>query len=424
MVNFTGFAGFTGLGGRLGGAGSSTTTGASLTAGAFFAAALVGFASALAAFFAGAFLAAAFLAGAFFVVFFAGAFFVAFFAGAFFAAFLAGAFFVTFFLAAIAVDLKIDLSAVDKPIRAAGPESLKPLPWACKPKFHQGETSSLTLRVSLRLNSSRPLLISRPYMDLSAVIEALVVASEEPLPTPELARLIRARVSEIEDEIGNPEDEGYDPEPHANIPLQQFSQTSEEDVIAAIAELNHQYEVTGRAFVLMERVKGWKIYTRPEYAGFARQLSPGHKPRKLSGPALETLAIIAYRQPVTKAAIEAVRGVSCDGMLQKLLDLELIKIGGRADLPGRPLLYQSTDYFFEHFGIKNIDELPNAAELRYVPLPQPDEAEAVKEGEDEPEEEQQLPLAEPADTPPVKETEEPEPDFATAETEEQPQEQA
>jgi segregation and condensation protein B len=252
-------------------------------------------------------------------------------------------------------------------------------------------------------------------MDLSAVIEALIVASEEPLPTSELARLIRARVSEIEDEISDPEEDGYDAEVHKDVPLKQFFQTAEEDVIAAIAELNHQYEVTGRAFILMERSKGWKIYTRPEYAGFARHLFPGHKPRKLSGPALETLAIVAYRQPVTKAAIEAVRGVSCDGMLQKLLDLELIKIGGRADLPGRPLLYQSTDYFFEHFGIKNIDELPNAAELRYVPLPQPEEHAKAEEAEES--EEQQLPLADPANEPPAGEEEEPPADFTEPEPE-------
>ncbi|MDA0767462.1 MAG: SMC-Scp complex subunit ScpB [Verrucomicrobia bacterium] len=263
-------------------------------------------------------------------------------------------------------------------------------------------------------------------MDLSAVIEALLVASEEPLPTSELARLIRARVAEIEDEMGDSEDEGYDPDAHADIPLKQFGETAEEDVIAAIAELNHQYEVTGRAFLLMERSKGWKIYTRPDYAGFARHLFPGHKPRKLSGPALETLAIIAYRQPVTKAAIEAVRGVSCDGMLQKLLDLELVKIGGRADLPGRPLLYQTTDYFFEHFGIKNIDELPNAAELRYVPLPQPEEHPvAEEEPEDQPDgDEAQLPLANPPKDPPAVEQEEPPADFTTPEPEASPQEQS
>lgn len=261
-------------------------------------------------------------------------------------------------------------------------------------------------------------------MDLSAVIEALVVASEEPLPTSELARLVRARVSEIEDELNEPDAEGYDAGAGADLPLKEFAQTAEEDVLAAIAELNHQYEVTGRAFVLMERSKGWKVFTRPEYAGFARHLFPGHKPRKLSGPALETLAIVAYRQPVTKAAIEAVRGVSCDGMLQKLLDLELIKIGGRADLPGRPLLYQTTDYFFEHFGIKNIDELPNAAELRYVPLPQPEEAPPVDEPEKPDIEEQQLPLAAPAHQPPAVEKETQPADFAGPEPEPDRQEQA
>jgi segregation and condensation protein B len=213
--------------------------------------------------------------------------------------------------------------------------------------------------------------------------------------------------------------EDYDATDHADLPLKELAQTAEEDVLAAIAELNHQYEVTGRAFLLMERSKGWKVFTRPEYAGFARHLFPGHKPRKLSGPALETLAIIAYRQPVTKAAIEAVRGVSCDGMIQKLLDLELIKIGGRADLPGRPLLYQSTDYFFEHFGIKNIDELPNAAELRYVPLPQPEEHHAKEEESEDTQE--QLPLAEPANEPPAGEAEEPAPDFATPEPDKQEQ---
>ena len=94
---------------------------------------------------------------------------------------------------------------------------------------------------------------------------------------------------------------------------------------------------------------------------------------------METLAIVAYRQPITKAAIEAVRGVSCDGMIQKLLDRDLVRIGGRADLPGRPLLYQTTDLFFEHFGINSIDDLPNASELRRVKLPEPKEAAAPSE---------------------------------------------
>jgi len=263
-------------------------------------------------------------------------------------------------------------------------------------------------------------------MDLPTVTEALLIASEEPLPTSELARLVRAHLAELEDESGEV-DASYEPE-GGDSPLPDLANTSEEDIVAAIGTLNEQYQVTGRSFVVLERSKGWKLYTRPEFAGFVRHLFPGQKPRKLSAPAMETLAIIAYRQPVTKAAIEAVRGVSCDGMLQKLLDLELIRIGGRADLPGRPLLYNTTEYFFEHFGIKDVDELPNASELRFVPLPEPDpEAELGEDGDattdtgegkddGEPEgEEKQLPLADPAEEPPADENEEPaDPDFATA----------
>ncbi len=157
----------------------------------------------------------------------------------------------------------------------------------------------------------------------------------------------------------------------------------ENAITTAIAELNHHYDTTGRAFLCTERAKGWKIYTRPDYAPFVRQLFPGRKPSRLSGPAMETLAIVAYRQPVTKASIEAVRGVSCDGMLQKLLDRELIRIGGRAELPGRPLLYETTDLFFEHFGVKSVDDLPNASELRTVKLPKP-ETEETTDGENTP----------------------------------------
>jgi segregation and condensation protein B len=93
------------------------------------------------------------------------------------------------------------------------------------------------------------------------------------------------------------------------------------------------------------------------------------RPTRLSAPALETLAIIAYRQPITKADVEAIRGVTVDGVMQKLLDAGLLKITGRAEIPGRPLLYITTQHFMEHFGLKNLDELPNASELREVPLP-------------------------------------------------------
>ncbi len=207
-------------------------------------------------------------------------------------------------------------------------------------------------------------------MQLSAIVEALVTASEEALPAPEIARLVRARAAEAEDLRQREIEDGGSPEPLPDW-LTHLAATEESHVLEAIQQLNQIYQQSGRAFALLERAKGWKLFTRAEYGDFVRHLFPGRRPERLSGPAMETLAIIAYRQPITKAAIEAVRGVSCDGMLQKLLDRELVRIGGRADLPGRPLLYETTDLFFEHFGIRTIDDLPNAHELRKVRLPEP-----------------------------------------------------
>ncbi|BCU79515.1 SMC-Scp complex subunit ScpB [Luteolibacter sp. LG18] len=210
-------------------------------------------------------------------------------------------------------------------------------------------------------------------MELSAIVEALLIASDEPLATSEVARLVRARVAEAEDVRAREFEEGKEPAALEEW-LTNLSAVSSEQVAEAIAALNTAYETSGRAFYLTERAKGWKLYTRPKFGEFVRQLFPGRKPERLSGPAMETLAIIAYRQPITKAAMEAVRGVSCDGMIQKLLDRDLVRIGGRADLPGRPLLYETTDLFFEHFGIRSVDDLPNSAELRKVKLPEPKDA--------------------------------------------------
>ena len=206
-------------------------------------------------------------------------------------------------------------------------------------------------------------------MELNAIIEALLIASQDPLPSDEIARLIRSRVAEAEDVRSRETEEGRESPPLADW-LIALGQTDAAQVSAAITGLNEFYASSQRSFVILERPKGWKLYTRPEFGEFVRQLFPGRKPERLSGPAMETLAIIAYRQPITKAAIEAVRGVACDGMIQKLLDRDLIRIGGRAELPGRPLLYETTDLFFEHFGIRSIDELPNASELRKIKLPE------------------------------------------------------
>jgi len=248
-------------------------------------------------------------------------------------------------------------------------------------------------------------------MDLSSILESLLIASEAPLSSAELARLVRARAAELSDDsiTENPELLAAPDSAETTLDISFLTQTKEEQIDVAISELNRSYELTGRSFVIAERAKGWKIYTLADYSGFVRHLFPSRKPERLSAPAMETLAVIAYRQPVTKSAIEAVRGVSCDGMLQKLLDRELVKIDGRADLPGRPLLYATTELFLEHFGITEIEDLPNIGELRQVKLPDGSDEENKEGGDDA---EKQLALSA-VDSPPNK-TSEPaaEEDFA------------
>ncbi len=207
-------------------------------------------------------------------------------------------------------------------------------------------------------------------MELVQIIEALLFSTQEPLTVADMCRA----VTETARDIAETED--------SNEQAKALRDTTEAEVSAALAALVAHYEEDGRAFTIVERSSGWRLCAKGAYAEWCRALYPGKKPHRLSQPALETLAIIAYRQPITRAGIEAVRGVSVDAMVQQLLDRGLIKIEGRADLPGRPLLYGSTDLFLEHFGVRTLDELPNATELRRVKLPtaeseQPGAAEAA-----------------------------------------------
>ncbi|HEX8296084.1 MAG TPA: SMC-Scp complex subunit ScpB [Chthoniobacteraceae bacterium] len=189
-------------------------------------------------------------------------------------------------------------------------------------------------------------------MTLKQVTEALVFASPKPISTKELVAALRSAAQASEDSD-----------------VLELAKAKDTDVVGALAELQAELTATGRAFQLVERVNGWTLVSDPICAAWVRQLYPEAKPTRLTGPQLETLAIIAYRQPVTRADIEAVRGVSVDGVMQVLLDRGLVKIAGRAEVPGRPLLYSTSEYFLEHFGLKNTDELPNSSELKRVPLP-------------------------------------------------------
>ena len=124
------------------------------------------------------------------------------------------------------------------------------------------------------------------------------------------------------------------------------------DAIAA------ELKAANDSFLLIEGSNGWRLVTHPRFARWVRILRDEPPPVRLSQSSLETLAIVAYRQPVTRTEIEAIRGVSAEAGVNKLLERELIYIVGRADLPGRPIQYGTTDDFLEFVGIKSIDELP------------------------------------------------------------------
>ena len=186
-------------------------------------------------------------------------------------------------------------------------------------------------------------------MVLKQIVEALVFASQKPLTPREIVAALRSA-------SGGPEEE-------------QFSRVKEAEIAALLEQIKIELIESGRGFQLVEQASGWQLMTDPQAAPWVRLLYPEARPARLSGPALETLAIVAYRQPITKADVEAVRGVAVDGVLQSLLERNLLRIAGRAEIPGRPLLYETTQHFLEHFGLRALEEMPNSDELRRIPLP-------------------------------------------------------
>jgi segregation and condensation protein B len=204
-------------------------------------------------------------------------------------------------------------------------------------------------------------------MNLAHVIEALLFSAHKPLSTKEMVDLLRN--AGAEDDFAPNE----------------FSNVKPAELAAALEQLKVEYIQNEHGFQLVEKAGGWQLTSDPKYAQWVRGLFPAPKPARLSSPALETLAIIAYRQPITRADVEAVRGVTIDGVLQTLMERGLVKISGRAEIPGRPLLYETTEFFLDHFGLRNLEELPNVTELRTRHLPVAPRPEPVSETVPQPE---------------------------------------
>jgi len=132
----------------------------------------------------------------------------------------------------------------------------------------------------------------------------------------------------------------------------------EKEIITSIAAIKEKYDSPNLAIELVEVANGYLFLTKKDFHSSINQLHLYRAKKKLSQAAIETLAIIAYRQPITKLEIEQIRGVNCDYTVQKLLDKELISLAGKADTVGKPILYQTSDLFMDYFGLKNIADLP------------------------------------------------------------------
>ena len=143
-----------------------------------------------------------------------------------------------------------------------------------------------------------------------------------------------------------------------------ISDATASTISSLVAALNESYEQTGRVFRVVRVASGWQVMTIPEAAPVLARLLDQRKQSRLSPAAMETLSIIAYRQPVMRAEIEAIRGVACGEVLRSLLERRMIRIAGRAEELGRPMLYGTTKDFLQVFGLSGIDDLPEVDGLQ------------------------------------------------------------
>jgi segregation and condensation protein B len=184
-------------------------------------------------------------------------------------------------------------------------------------------------------------------VELKKIVEALLFSAERPLAPKE----IRAIFAEATDE-----EQAGATEPFRNV--------RETQIVAALDELKAEYELQQHSFQLVEIAGGWRLMSRSEYAPWLKKLLDEARPHRLSPPSLETLSIIALRQPICRADIAAIRGVEVDGVIRTLLERDLITVTGKSDAPGHPMQYGTTQKFLEHFGLRDLDDMPKAAELR------------------------------------------------------------
>src|SRR5271166_4136169 len=190
-------------------------------------------------------------------------------------------------------------------------------------------------------------------MELKFILESLLFSAQKPLSVKELRDVFTA-AAEAED---------------ADATVKSLKKVKDEDVTAALETLARDHETAARSYRLVCVAGSWQFVTQPEFAPWLKALvGIKARPPRLSQPALETLAIIAYRQPITRAEVEQIRGVNVDGVMQTLLERELVEQVGRAEVIGRPMTFGTTPIFLEYFGLRSLEDLPAADELRRIPV--------------------------------------------------------
>jgi segregation and condensation protein B len=194
-------------------------------------------------------------------------------------------------------------------------------------------------------------------MELKYILEAVLFSAQKPLSLKELRDVFATAVEHAE----------------GNEVARSLKKVKDSQLTAALEEVAKDHETANRSYRLACVAGSWQFVTQPEYAPWLKALV-GHRlrPSRLSQPALETLSIIAYRQPITRAEIEQIRGVTVDGVMQTLLERGLVEQVGRAEVVGRPMNYGTTSLFLEYFGLRSLEDLPAADELRRIVVQKPE----------------------------------------------------
>ena len=201
-------------------------------------------------------------------------------------------------------------------------------------------------------------------MELKFVLESILFSAQQPLS----ARALRDILAQAAEQSG---DEA----------ARALKKTSIEAITEALCQLRQEHETASRSYRLVCVAEAWQFASQPEFAPWIKALvGQKNRPARLSQPALETLAIIAYRQPLTRSEIEQFRGVAVDGVMQTLLERGLVEHAGRAEVIGRPNTYGTTALFLEYFGLRGLDDLPAAEELRKIPVTKPESLLTVDPG--------------------------------------------